>query len=285
LEEPVPTGKAILRIAADPNNLPFSNERLEGFENKIAEVLGRELNVDIQYTWRAQRRGFFRETLKSGECDVVLGVPSDFEMVLPTRPYYRSSYVFVYRQDRPWAVRSLDDPVLERLKIGVQLVGDNGINTPPAHALAHRGIVDNVLGYSLYGDYAQENPPARIMDAVARGAIDIAVVWGPLAGYFAKRESTPLQCSVVLPEQDGALRFAFDISMGVRKGNRALRDRLDDVLLRRRTEIDAILDRYNVPRVTPVEPGARRPPPRPAPPALGPSSVSTTRSDQEIRPP
>src|SRR4051794_21074318 len=130
----------ILRIAADPNNLPFSNERLEGYENKIAALIGRELHAEIQYTWRAQRRGFFRETLKAGDCDLVMGVPIGIERALTTKPYYRSSYVFVQKKAEGPVFESLEDPRLRRVKIGVQLIGDDGANTPPAHALASRGI-------------------------------------------------------------------------------------------------------------------------------------------------
>lgn len=124
-----------LRVCADPNNLPFSNDRLEGFENKIAELLAREMNTQVQYTWWAQRRGFFRNTLRAGECDLVIGVPSSFELALTTSPYYRSTYVFVYRKDRRLKVHSFDDPVLHRIKIGVQMIGHDFVNTPPAHAL------------------------------------------------------------------------------------------------------------------------------------------------------
>jgi mxaJ protein len=177
-----PTGRRVLRISADPNNLPFTNRRLEGFENKIAALMARELKVDLEYIWRAQRRGFFRSALKEGECDIVLGVPAGFERALTTAPYYRSSYVFVSRRDRQIKVRSFDDSTLRVMKIGVQLIGDDGFNTPPAHALAARNMVDNLVGYTVYGDYGQENPPARIIDAVRKGDVDIGIAWGPLAG-------------------------------------------------------------------------------------------------------
>jgi ABC-type amino acid transport substrate-binding protein len=126
----------VLRVCADPNNLPFSNERGEGFENKLAEMLAADLGAELRYTWWAQRRGFFRNTLRAGSCDVVLGVPAGFELALTTSPYYRSTYAFVSRKDRHLGVRSFDDEALRRLKVGVQLVGDDGANTPPAHALA-----------------------------------------------------------------------------------------------------------------------------------------------------
>ncbi|HEY3661112.1 MAG TPA: substrate-binding domain-containing protein [Candidatus Udaeobacter sp.] len=240
----------VLRVAADPNNLPFSNARLEGFENKIAELIARELHCKIEYHWHAQRRGFFRETLKSGDVDLVLGVPAHFDMALTTAPYYRSSYVFVSRVDRNLHVSSFDDPQLRKLKVGVQLVGNDGIDTPPAHALAARGIVNNVIGFTLYGDYTQRNPPARIIDAVTNGDVDIAIAWGPLAGYFAKESKTPLEIIPVTPQKDGPLRFAFDVSLGVSKKERELRDQLDNLVSGHREEIDRILDEYNVPRVS-----------------------------------
>ena len=250
LQESAPANaKRILRVTADPNNLPFSNEKREGFENKIAELIAKELGAQIQYSWRAQRRGFFRETLKEDRADLVLGVPAHFEMALPTSPYYRSSYVFVYRKDRNLDIHSLDDSVLHKLKIGVQLSGNDETNTPPAHALAHRGIVDNVFGYTLYGDYREPNPPARIIDAVVKGDIDVAVVWGPLGGYFAKQQSVPLEVVPVSPASDPNLPFTFAIAMGVRKQDKSLRDELNTVLERKRDEINRILDEYNVPRV------------------------------------
>jgi mxaJ protein len=244
--------RPILRIAADPNNLPFSNQQLEGFENKIAQIVASELGAEIQYVWRAQRRGFFRETLKAGACDLVMGVPAGFDMALTTAPYYRSSYVFVYPQGRPVAVTSFDDASLHSAKIGIQLVGDDGVDTPPAHALARRGLITNVVGFTLYGDYREANPPARIMDALASGLVDVAVVWGPTAGYFAKHSATPVQVVPVSPASEPPLRYAFNIAMGVRRSDRGLRDRLNEVIARRQSAIDAILDSYGVPRL-PIE--------------------------------
>ncbi|MDT7604003.1 MAG: mxaJ protein [Acidobacteriota bacterium] len=240
----------VLKVCADPNNLPFSNRRGEGFENKIAQLVAKDLHARVEYTWWAQRRGFFRNTLKSGACDLVVGVPAGFEMALTTAPYYRSTYVFISRKSSKLDIASFDDPKLRQLKIGVQMIGDDFANTPPAHALANRGIVENVAGYTLYGDYAQENPPARIVDEVARGRIDLAVVWGPLAGYFAKREKVALTLVPVSPQIDRPfLPFVYDISMGVRRGDAALRDALEAIMERRRAEIGRILDDYGVPKV------------------------------------
>jgi quinoprotein dehydrogenase-associated probable ABC transporter substrate-binding protein len=238
-----------LRFCADPNNLPFSNQRMEGFENEIARWIARDLGATPKFVWWAQRRGFFRNTLQAGLCDVVVGVPFGFERALTTKPYYRSTYVFVRRADSSADVRSLDDSRLRTLRVGVQLVGDDGVNTPPAHALTRRGIVENVRGYTLYGDYSEPNPPARIVDAVAKGDVDVALVWGPLAGYFAKREGVPLVMTPVSPSIDlPFLPFVYDISVGVRRGQTELRDRIDAVLERRHADIRALLDRYGVPR-------------------------------------
>jgi len=239
-----------LRVCSDPNNLPFSNERQEGFENRIAELVARDLGARLSYVWWAQRRGFVRNTISQNECDVLIGVPSSFERVRTTIPYYRSTYVFVTRRSRKLKVASFDDPRLRRLRIGVQLIGDDATNTPPAHALSKRNIITNVRGYTVYGDYRQANPPARLIDAVASGDIDVAIAWGPLAGYFADREAVPLDITPVSPQIDlPFLPFVFDISMGVRRGNDALLAELNTIINRRRSEIDRILADYHVPRV------------------------------------
>ena len=265
--EPRARPRRDLRVCADPNNLPFSNDRLEGFENRLAELVAREMHATLQYAWHPQRRGFIRNTLRAGACDVVMGIPSSFELALPTRPYYRSTYVFLYRKDSGIAVRSFDDPSLRTLRIGVHLVGDDGANTPPAHALASRGIIRNVKGYTLYGDYAEPNPPARLVEAVAGGAIDLAIVWGPLGGYFARRQQVPLDLVPVSPEIDlPFLPFVFDISMGVRREDVALAEELDAILLRRAAEIDALLDEFGIPYVKRVRRGRPTGPAAAAPP-------------------
>jgi mxaJ protein len=254
-----PTTRRVVRVCADPNNLPFTNEKQEGFENKIAELVGRELNADVEYVWRAQRRGFFRHALKEGEADLVIGVPVGFDMALTTKPYYRSSYVFVWRKKGGTPVESLDDPVLKKVKVGVQVVGDDGANSPPVHALGRRGVIENLVGYTVYGDYAQPNPPARVIDAVAKGEVDVAVAWGPMAGYFAKKQSVALVVQPISPAVDEELKlpFTFAISMGVRRGDTAFRDELDGVLERKREAIERILDEYGVPRVAKPEPAKR----------------------------
>ena len=240
----------VLGVCADPNNLPFSNQRGEGFENRIADLIARELGATIRYTWFAQRRGFVRNTLRAGECDVVIGVPASFDLVRPTRPYYRSYYVFVSRADRHLDIRSLDDPALRDLKVGVHIVGDDYASVPPAQALAARGLAANLVGYSIYGDYAQPDPPARLIEAVSRREVDLAIAWGPLAGYFAPRQTERLELVPVSPQIDVPfVPFVFDISMGVRWEDETLGDELDKVIVRRAAEIDRILEDYGVPFV------------------------------------
>jgi len=237
-----------LHVAADPNNLPFSNQRQEGFENRLAQILGDELHCKIEYTWWAQRRGFFRNTLKDGDCDLVLGVPRGMPRLLTTSPYYHSTYVFVSRRDRGLDIHSFDDPRLRTLKIGEQMIGNDATNSPPAHALSARHIIDNIVGYTLYGDYREENPPARIVRAVESGEVDLAVVWGPLAGYFAKQSKIPLALNAVTPESESpALTYAFDICVGVRKTEPKLRDEVEAALNKRRAEIEHLLDEYGIP--------------------------------------
>ena len=245
-----PAGAESLRVCADPNNLPYTNERGEGFENRIVDLLARDLGMTVDYTWWAQRRGFIRNTLKAGLCDVVAGVPVSLPMLAETRPYYRSTYVFVTLAGRGLDIRGFDDERLRTLRVGVQMIGDDFSNAPPAHALSRRGIVENVRGYPVYGDYTQPNPTARIVEAVANGDLDVAVVWGPQAGFFAQHQPVQLTLIPVSPSIDGPLRpMIFDIAMGTRHEDGPLRERLDDALKRNAAAIDRILADYGVPRV------------------------------------
>ncbi|HEX4195964.1 MAG TPA: quinoprotein dehydrogenase-associated putative ABC transporter substrate-binding protein [Caulobacteraceae bacterium] len=239
-----------LAVCADPNNLPFSNAAGQGFENKVVQLIAADLRRPVAYTWWAQRRGYVRNTLNAHKCDLWPGVSTGVEMLGTTQPYYRSTYVFVTRADRGLDIKSFDDPRLRRLIVGVQMVGNDAQNTPPAHALARRGMVQNVRGYMLYGDYARPNPAAAIVRAVDDGDVDVAVVWGPLAGYFAKTARHPLRITPVQPWLDGPQwPMVFDISMGVRKDDFALRREVDRLLAKDAPRIDAILQSYGVPRV------------------------------------
>jgi mxaJ protein len=226
-----------LRVCAEPDNLPFSRVDRSGFENRIADLLAHELDAQLVYAWQPQRRGFVRKTLGAGLCDVWMGVPVDYQRVLTTRPYYRSTYVFVYGKR---LLRSFDDPALPTLRIGVQLPGNDMAATPPGYALAARGAIDNVVGFPVYG----EQPAAeRIVQAIAHGTLDAGIVWGPAVGYFARGESLSI-AKAAAPD----LPFEFAIAIGVRRDARELRDALDAVLARRRSDVERILDEYAVPR-------------------------------------
>jgi mxaJ protein len=239
---------ATLRVCADPNNLPFSNSAQQGFENRLADMVGSDLGMKVSYFWFPQREAFFRKTLNAGQCDVVMGVPTQIDVASTTRPYYRSSFVFVSRGDRHLDIKSLDDPRLRQLKIGVHVAGDGDSNMPPVAALTSRGIVRNLVGYSIYGHLDERNPPADLIQAVVRRDVDLAIAWGPMAGYFAKLSGVPLDVvpvDVVSP--DPQVPFTFAISMGVRHGDRKLQQQLDTEIQRRGPQIRRLLESYGVP--------------------------------------
>ena len=238
-----------LRVCADPNNLPYSNDQKQGFENQLAALIGKDLNMQVSYFWFPQREAFFKKTLNSGVCDVVMGVPAGFDEADTTHPYYRSTYVFISRRDRHLHITSFDDPRLRTLKIGVHVLGEQDDSLPPVHAFTSRGIVRNLVGFSIFGNLNEKNPPADLIKAVADGKVDIAVAWGPLAGYFMRQSRIPLEITPVdgdptLPN----LPFHFDIAIGVREGDQALKKSLDAELLRRQATIHKILNSYGIPQ-------------------------------------
>ena len=227
--------------------MPYSNERGEGFENKLAELVAEELGTHVEYTWHAQRRGFVRETLRAGRCDVIMGMPM-IDMIGMTRPYYRSTFVFVTRAEDNLTLSSINAPELRRLRIGAHLIGDDGANPPPVHALALRGIVDNVKGYMIYGDYREECPPMRLFDALVVNEIDVAAAWGPQAGWYALHSKVPLRIVPITDTVDYLpLVFQFSIGMGVRKEDEVMKAKLEEVIVARRDEIRALLESYAVP--------------------------------------
>jgi quinoprotein dehydrogenase-associated probable ABC transporter substrate-binding protein len=245
---PLAAQAGTLRVCSEPNNLPFSNRAGQGFENKIADLVARDLGDTVEYTWALQNDRFIKHTLDARKCDVMMGVSAGMDGVLTTRPYYASTYVFVSRKQDKLAIASLADPRLRTLKIGVHLIGDDP--SPPTMALGQEGIVNNVHGYMIYGDFAKPNPPARLIEAVEKKDVDIAAVWGPLGGYFAKDSPVALQVTPMTGTQRFApLRFQFAIAMGVRKNDSALRDKLNTIVARERPAIRNILRSYGVPLV------------------------------------
>lgn len=234
-----------LRICADPDNLPYSHSDGTGFENRIAVVVAQAIGATPVFVWLPQGRGYIRKTLNAGLCDVVMGVPAHFDPVRATQPYYRSTYVAVTQPGR-FVFRGFDDPQLRRVLVGVQLVGDDLAATPPGHALAERGVIDNVRGYTVYGEGRQGE---RMVRDVAQGRIDVALLWGPQAAYFAARMLQPLDLRVVHQPSDlPDMPFEYGIALGVRKADDELQRELDRALARSQSEIDVILRAYHVPR-------------------------------------
>ena len=232
----------VLRVCGDPNNMPFSNRKLEGIENEIAAVVAKELGWELQYVWWPHQRGLVKRVLNTGRCDVLVGIPKGYDMVRWTKPYYRTGYVIAYRKDRVAEIRSLDDPQLRTLKVGVQ------VNTPPHNALGQRGIVgDNVVAYQLMFDpnVHPEDYPGRELEDLIAGRIDVALVWGPIAGYFQKKKGAA--SLALVPIEEPGQQFAFEISMGVRKADTELKARLEQALDSKQDQIRAILEDFGVP--------------------------------------
>ncbi len=235
-----------LRVCADPDNLPFSSSQKNGFENELAEMVARELHQPLTYIWQRMGRGFVRDYINQSKCDLLMGIPTNFRLMETTRPYYRSTYVFLVRKDAAYAPASLDDPALENLRIGIQALDEQ--YTPPGEVLVKRGMQGHLKAFHSVGGDAD-----AIIQAVVNRDVDVALVWGPLAGYSA-RHSDQLRVIPVSPESVSEIPFTFEISMGVRKGNEQLRSAVQAVLDRQSAAIVALLDRYGVPQL-PILPG------------------------------
>jgi mxaJ protein len=250
-QRPGPLQPGLLRVCADPDNLPSSNDKGEGFEQKIADLIAKEWNTKLEYVWYPTRRGYFR-ILNGMYCDVAMEAPAGLDMAGATKPYFRSAYVFVSRKGSGLEdVASLADPRLKKLKIGVNLYTSDGENSPPAMALSRYGVVGNLKGYSTF--FSGDVRPDDIIKAVANKDVDLAIVWGPMAGYYAKQSPVPLVLQP-LPAKDSlsGLPFRFSIGMAVRRRDKVLRDSLQAVLDKKAPQIDSILKEYGVP-VLPME--------------------------------
>ncbi|HET7563362.1 MAG TPA: quinoprotein dehydrogenase-associated putative ABC transporter substrate-binding protein [Gemmatimonadaceae bacterium] len=239
------------RVCSDPDNLPFSDAKRDGFENKIAAVIAAALGDSVSYLWWPTRRGFINNTLNTLQCDVVMGIPSAYDLVRATHSYYRSRYYIVTRADRHLDITTLDDPRLKQLTIGVNIIGEDYTNTPPAMALSAHGVTQHLVGYSTF--YNDEHRPGDIVDGVVKGDIDVALVWGPLAGYYAGRSSVPLTLSPLPDSDSSGLPFAFDVAIGVRHSDRELAAKINAILTQKRSEIEQILREYHIP----TEPSTR----------------------------
>lgn len=257
-QEAAPPTENVLRVCADPADLPFSDQNRQGFENKIAEVVAQAMGARLEYYWWPYQRGLTRRTLGEGKCDVLISVPTEWELVLTTRPYYRTTYVFAYKVDHEneFDVSSgFQAPILRKVRVGVHL------NTPPHVLLAEHGIVENVTAYPLSYDpqFHPEDYPGKLVEDLLAGKVDVAVVWGPIAGYFAKKKGASLRI-VPVPDENPRIPMAFNMSMGVRRGNQALKARLEEILTAKAAEIRAILEDYGVPLLE-IQPVREKPAP------------------------
>ncbi|VVM06421.1 hypothetical protein MAMC_01070 [Methylacidimicrobium cyclopophantes] len=261
-----------LRVCGDPGNMPLSNMRGEGFQNKISELLARSMGKNLEYFWYTYyERGLVRTTLNANRCDVLFDMPPDFELALPTKPYYKSTFVLVTRKDRNLHIQSLDDPILKNLRIGVFQA------SAARDALRNHGIQHNTVVHYIFYDSRvhPEEHPAEQVEQVIRGTLDACAIWGPLAGYYVAKEKAPLD---ILPlntmEQTVPLEYAM--SLAVPKGNQALRDELNRAMEEHKAEIKQILVEYGVPLVhcpecivdgdLPAHQGGYKPLPPPSPP-------------------
>jgi mxaJ protein len=253
-----------LRVCGDPDNLPFSNSKGEGFENKIAEVIARDLGLTLTYYWWPHQRGLVRNTLRAGACDVLISIPKGYDPVLWTKPYYRSAYVVAQLNTNGRKITSLDDPALKSLKIGTHA------GSPPFDALSERGLAASMVTYPLFFDPRVTDParrPSKLLEDVVTGEIDVAVAWGPMAGYFAKTSAAKTSMTLAPLADDPTIPMTYEFSMGVQKGNEALKKQLEEALERRQTEIAQILNDYGIP-LLPLKPvgQAGSPDKKPEPP-------------------
>lgn len=231
-----------LRVCADPANLPFSNKEQKGFENKIAELIAGELGVPVRYTWFPQSIGFIRQTLDKKKCDIIIGYVSAHELVLNSNPYYKTSYVLIHRKGEFKGFKNLNDPRLKDKKIGV-IAG-----TPPVTILALNDMLDNIKSYHRMVDRRYFSPAEQMIDEIAKGELDVGLLWGPIGGYFAKKASQPLTVAPLVNETKGG-RMAYRITFAVRRGEKVWKRQLNRIIRRKQDEIHKILLDYGIPLI------------------------------------
>jgi len=241
------------KVCAEADNLPFSNLQREGFENKIAALIAEDLGKELSFQFWHHMLGYYRNTLNAFRCDVIIGTVAYNDMLMTTKPYYRSTYAFVYRKDSGYNIIDWDSPDLRKAKaIGVV------DKTPVASALNDKDLMENAKPYRIFRDLTM--PPSLLIDDLVKGEIDVAIVWGPIAGYYAKQSSVPLVV-VPTPEYEGMpdqAKLQFNISMGVRKRDKERQAMIQEVLDRRQADILKILDEYGIPHVPVVDERAEK---------------------------
>ncbi|MCP4487416.1 MAG: quinoprotein dehydrogenase-associated putative ABC transporter substrate-binding protein [Gammaproteobacteria bacterium] len=231
---------SLLRVCADPDNLPFSNRAREGFENRIIGLVGDKLGLEVRYTWFPQSTGFVRNTLRLRECDLISGITTTSELVQNTNPYYHSAYTMVFRKDSGLNAVTMSDPQLRNLKLGVVA------GTPPASIIARLGLLGNVKPYQLVTDTRRYKPARRAILDVGNGETDVAFIWGPIAAHFAKEAANELVLTP-LTNEDRSVRLSFRVSMAVRHSESEWKRRVNSVLRQYQSEINEILREYDVP--------------------------------------
>lgn len=235
------------KVCADQDNLPYSNNKMEGFENKIAEVLAKDLGKKLTYQFWYDRMGFYRNTINAKRCDVIMGTTPDNDALRTSKPYYRSGHVFIYKKDSGLNITNWDSPDLKKARIGV--VGQSPATIP----LNDHGLIGNSRPYRMQRDL--NLPPSYLVDDVVKGDIDVAIVWGPIGGYFAKQSKVPLEV-VVIPEYENENvkgKEFWNISIGVRKADKERLALIQGALDRNQDKINQILDEYGIPHVPVVE--------------------------------
>nr|WP_245257482.1 substrate-binding domain-containing protein [Methylocapsa acidiphila] len=231
----------VLRVCADPRNLPYSNEAGEGFENKLAELFARKLGKSLAYSFYPGATGFIRNTLNAHRCDVVMGIPQGDDIVQGTNPYYRTAYALVVKKGSGLeSVETLEDPRLKDKRIGIVA------GTPPATNLALNALLPNVKSYPLVVDTRHDAPTSEMIADLEQGRIDVAILWGPIAGYFAKKSAVGLKIAPLVKEAQGP-RLVYRIGMGVRHADQDWKRRLNALIAESKGEIDGILEAYGVP--------------------------------------
>jgi mxaJ protein len=241
--------KPALRICADPDNPPYSMRDGSGFDNRIASVIAEQLGRKPAFVWARERRGFIREQFNKNACDVLMGVPVGMRSVMASAPYYRSTYVFVTRAQDRLQLASFSDPNLDHRRIGLQIMEED--LSPPSLPLIRSGHAGQLVGFDSFGTHA-----ADIVRAVADRNVDVAVVWGPLAGYYAARRGG-FELEPVSPQVDAGIPFTFALAAAVHKGDTRLREQIDGAIRAKQNTITAILTSYHVP-LLPLAQGGRQ---------------------------
>jgi quinoprotein dehydrogenase-associated probable ABC transporter substrate-binding protein len=232
--------KSALRVCADPNDMPFSDQKQQGFENKIAVVMAAGLHLKVDYTWFPQVIGFVRNTLAADRCDLVMGTVAGDELMVTTNPYYFTTYVMLYRSDKGFSFKDLGDPRLAGLRLGVVSA------TPPSDLLVRHDLMANAKPYQLTVDTRIESPTHQMVKDVVDGTIDVGFLWGPIAGYYRKHDNLPLTLVPIADEPDTP-RMKYHIAMGVRGNEPEWRRHINGVILKEQPQITAILRDYGVP--------------------------------------